>query len=448
MRDRLMATEALALLVHSPEESAVALKDLELVIGRRSDCGLVLEGPDVSKNHARVVEAEEGYILEDLGSANGTFLNGRRIERARIEPGDEIRIGRTRLTVRSLAVVPSPPGDEAFDEGDKLREEGRLAEAAAAYERGLDARPGDNDRRLELGRILEAAGLWERAEDVYRAVPAGADAHAEAVRARKRLEEKRHIYEKVKSLLVEEGPAAEVLVGSEERVAVEGPGWSVHFPLSADPALLNTLAKTLARARQRLKERLESLPQRIVVEVYRTAEELRRASPAPTEAFATWMAGVYDGTIRIAIGKEEKPETPFLVLLLTHEVAHLAVEAASGGRCPAWLDEGIAQLLAQNLPHRAEARLREAARREALIPLKVLEGPLWRLEEKPLVDLAYAEAYSVVAFLEEAVGWEGLRALLAALGGGSSLEEALEAVGWPYPRLEAAWQVSLMAEEG
>ncbi|MFQ5893450.1 MAG: peptidase MA family metallohydrolase, partial [Nitrospinota bacterium] len=217
---------------------------------------------------------------------------------------------------------------------------------------------------------------------------------------------------------------------------------------SADPKLLKTIAKTLALARRRLLETVGALPERLVVEVYETAEELRRASPAPTEAFATWMAGVYDGTVRVAVGDEALPEPPFLVLLLTHEVAHVAVEAASGGRCPAWLDEGIAQGVAQNLPRQAMAGLKAAAHREALLPLRVLEGPLWRLEEKPLVDLAYAQAFSVVAFLQEAVGWEGLRALLASLADGASTDEALAALGWPYPRLEAAWQTSLMAEGG
>jgi hypothetical protein len=160
------------------------------------------------------------------------------------------------------------------------------------------------------------------------------------------------------------------------------------------------------------------------------------------------MAGVYDGAVRVAIGEGALPEPPFLVLLLTHEVAHVAVEAASGGRCPAWLDEGIAQLVAQNLPRWAEEKLKKAARQEALIPLMVLETPFYLLEKKPLVDLAYAQAYSVTGFLERALGWDGIRALLASLAGGSAAGEALEAVGWPYPRLEASWQASLLAEEG
>lgn len=436
------------LIVHSGEGEAVALQGPELTIGRNSGSGLVLSGPEVSRDHARVVEAEKGYFLEDLSSTNGTFLNGRRIERGRIQPGDEIRIGGVVLTVHLLSEgrLREGPAEEAFMEGDRLREDGRLTEAAQAYERGLAIRPEAHDRRLVLAGLLESLGRWERAEEAYRAIPAGSAARAEAESALRRLSEKWRIYGKVKSLLVEDGPATEALVGPAESVLVEGPGWTIRYPLSADTALLKTMAKTLALARGRLLETVGTLPETIPIEVYQSAEELRRVSPAPTEAFATWMAGVYDGAVRVAIGEGALPEPPFLVLLLTHEVAHVAVAEASGGRCPAWLDEGIAQLVAQNLPRWAEAKLEEAARKDALLPLMVLEAPFYLLEKRPLVDLAYAQAYSVTDYLERALGWEGIRGLLASLAGGSEAGEALEAAGWPYPRLEASWQESLLAQ--
>jgi tetratricopeptide (TPR) repeat protein len=445
-----MDGEALVLLVHVREGDAVAVQGPELIIGRRSGCGLVISGPEVSREHARLVETEEGYVLEDLASSNGTFLNGRRIERARVEPGDEIRIGRAVLTVHRFSDGHLGPGpaEEAFAEGDRLREEGLLAEAAAAYERGLTARPGAHDRLLVLGGLMEALGRWQKAEEAYRAVPVSSAAHDEAARALRRIEEKWRIYGKVKTLLVEDGPATEALLGLGEAVVVEGPGWTIRYPLGADTALLKTMAKTLAVARSRLVETVGEVPETLPIEVYLSAEELHRASPAHTEDFATWMAGVYDGVVRVAIGEETLPEPPFLVLLLAHEVAHVAVEAASGGRCPAWLDEGIAQCVAQNLTRRAERSLVEAAWREALIPLMVLEAPLHLLEKKPLVDLAYAQAQSVVAFLEEAEGWKGIRALLAGLAEGLSVDEALEALGWPYPRLEAGWHASLMGQGG
>jgi pSer/pThr/pTyr-binding forkhead associated (FHA) protein len=52
----------------------------------------------VSRSHAIVVRAGSTFVIEDRGSLNGTFLNRRRIESAEIEDGDEIQIGKYRLT--------------------------------------------------------------------------------------------------------------------------------------------------------------------------------------------------------------------------------------------------------------------------------------------------------------------------------------------------------------
>lgn len=439
--------EPLVMFDHSRDGAVVLVQGPELTIGRRSDSGLVISGPEVSRSHARLLETEEGFVLEDLGSANGTYLNGLRVGRSLIKSGDEIRIGNSRLTVHKLSEGHGldVPAEEAFAEGDRLRGQGCLEEAVSAYERGLTVRPAAHDRRLVLGGLLEALGRWERAEKAYQAIPAGSSLHAEADKALSRISEKWHVYGKVKALLLEEGPATEALVGPGERLVVDGPGWTVGYPLSADMALLKTMAKTLALARATLLERLGVLPEKIPVEVYLSGAELRGESPAPTESFATWMAGVYDGTVRVAVGDGELPEPPFLVLLLTHEVAHVAVDHLSGGRAPAWLDEGIAQFVAQNLPRRAEKRLKEAAHSDALLPLIVLEAPFHLLEQKPMVDLAYAQASSLVTFLDRAVGWEGIRAVLARLAQGASSAEACQSVGWAYPRLEAAWQKSLLA---
>lgn len=69
-----------------------------VVIGRSADCAIVLDDDFVSTRHARVVNGENGLYLEDLGSTNGTYVNGRRITApTSVGTEDEIRIGRTIL---------------------------------------------------------------------------------------------------------------------------------------------------------------------------------------------------------------------------------------------------------------------------------------------------------------------------------------------------------------
>jgi pSer/pThr/pTyr-binding forkhead associated (FHA) protein len=89
-----------------------------VTIGRGRDADLVLADELVSRRHARVVPRGSGAVVEDLGSRNGTFLNGDGIHGlTRLEPGDQLQLGVTLVELRSArqiaerpsAVHPVPP---------------------------------------------------------------------------------------------------------------------------------------------------------------------------------------------------------------------------------------------------------------------------------------------------------------------------------------------------
>ena len=67
-------------------------------IGRSPDCGIFLDDVTVSRRHAVLVQREGRWLVEDGGSLNGTFVNRRRVESAELEDGDELQIGKYRLT--------------------------------------------------------------------------------------------------------------------------------------------------------------------------------------------------------------------------------------------------------------------------------------------------------------------------------------------------------------
>jgi hypothetical protein len=84
----------------SPGASAnqVVLSRDSLVLGRGSDADLRFSDPGVSRRHAEVRREGDDVIVVDLGSTNGTRVNGRPVERHRLTPGDQISVGASTMT--------------------------------------------------------------------------------------------------------------------------------------------------------------------------------------------------------------------------------------------------------------------------------------------------------------------------------------------------------------
>lgn len=115
----------------------------KLLIGRRDSCDIALRFPNVSSHHCEM-EFRNGYwLVRDLGSANGTKVNGVRVEEKFILPGDEITIAKHRFKIDYEPLAEGPPPN--IDE-DVLGKS--LTERAAEQE--------NNGHRPSL---LERAGL-------------------------------------------------------------------------------------------------------------------------------------------------------------------------------------------------------------------------------------------------------------------------------------------------
>ena len=145
------------LIYHHEGVRAVPLSTGEsVVVGRAGPSDVVVPHPGLSRRHARFELQDEQVWLEDLGSTNGTRVNGERVERVQVGPGDEIRVGEVVVSVHARpGLLSGLEGEQAFRA--RLDEE---VERARFYKRRLAlvaVRSGADQQQLrELYPTLQA----------------------------------------------------------------------------------------------------------------------------------------------------------------------------------------------------------------------------------------------------------------------------------------------------
>lgn len=101
--------------IYFPEDnpSAHDVSETPLTVGRLSDNVVLLDEGSVSGHHGEVVLADGVPLVRDLGSTNGTFVNGEPVTEAVLADGDEIHFGKIRCTFSTTPVVPEPAVEAA-----------------------------------------------------------------------------------------------------------------------------------------------------------------------------------------------------------------------------------------------------------------------------------------------------------------------------------------------
>jgi hypothetical protein len=118
--------------------------------------------------------------------------------------------------------------------------------------------------------------------------------------------------------------------------------------------------------------------------------------------------------------------TPELARVLKHELAHSFVTQLSGGRCPPWLHEGIAQLLEPKSLGGDGHQLSVLFKAQQNIPLNALEGSFFNFSGTQAY-IAYAESLAAVSYINDSYGMGDIQRILQRISQGSSTEAALRA---------------------
>jgi Flp pilus assembly protein TadD len=137
----------------------------------------------------------------------------------------------------------------------------------------------------------------------------------------------------------------------------------------------------------------------------------------------SWAGAVNDGKLRIPV-EGMTSVTPELARVLKHELTHSFVNQLSGGRCPQWLNEGIAQAMEPKSLASHGRMLAQLFQADREIPLNALEGSFMNFSGMQAV-VAYDESLAAVQYIDDTYGVSDLQRILQRLAEGSSTEAAL-----------------------
>ena len=281
-----------------------------------------------------------------------------------------------------------------------LAKTGHASEALPYAERAASLSPDSPDSLTVLGYVQYSA-----------------DRDQEAIRTWKH------------SLQLRPDPAVHQFLAKAERDASVQANYaereSSHFTLHYEgqqttESLRSQLLATLDSEYDDLVRQLGIEPRNNIPVVLYTNQTFFDVTRAPS-----WSGAINDGKLRIPI-QGVSSVTPELARVLKHELAHSFINQLTAGRCPQWLNEGLAQFV-EPKPLPDGGRLAELYRTQHQIPLNALEGTFVNFSSLQ-ATLAYGESLATVQYISEAYGMGDLQRILERLGQGSSAEAALRAI--------------------
>lgn len=358
--------------------------------------------------------------------------------RTRILQGD--RVSEMKLAEIELDHDPRTTSNAYFLAGVTEMQSGSAGKASAYFENALRATP-DQANLLEWhaialsvqGKYPEAVRELEHAtalepgsahlQQLLGLAQYDADRTDEAVAAWKRAMELSPDQNTERLLR-----KAERELGVEERSKRrQSAHFTLHYQGDATSAeVQQQLLATLEDGYRDLTSQLGYEPAENIIVILYTQKEFVDITEAPS-----WAGGLNDGKLRIPI-RGVTTMTPDLARVLKHELTHSFLRSLAGGRCPTWLNEGIAQLMEPRSSSSYAQALAALFQQRREIPFSVLEHPFIRFSDAQ-AQVAYAESLSGAEYLRSRYGMGEVVRMLRNIGSGVDPELALrQSTGMDY----------------
>ena len=180
----------------------------------------------------------------------------------------------------------------------------------------------------------------------------------------------------------------------------------------------NQILDTLENAYQDLSRQLNYTPGENIIVILYTQQEFEDITEAPS-----WAGALNDGKLRIPIGGINAMNLE-LARELEHELTHSFIKSMARGRCPTWLNEGLAQLMEPRSSTMFARELVPLFQERKAIPFSVLEGSFTRFSPMQ-ADYAYAESLAAAEYLRTRFGMNDILRMLQNIAEGENAEQAL-----------------------
>jgi Tfp pilus assembly protein PilF len=295
-------------------------------------------------------------------------------------------------------------------QGIALSAQGRYAEADTQLERAHSLKPDSAEllrllgmARYDADRTADAVAAWTQAQKI------APDADIEKL-----------LHKAQRELEVEERSKSK-----ESR----------HFTLRYEgdrtsPELQQQILATLENAYQDISRQLGYEPVENLIVILYTQKEFMDITQAPS-----WAGALNDGKLRIPIGGISAVDLE-LERVLRHELTHSFLHWLASGRCPTWLNEGLAQLMEPRSAGIYAGRLGPLMADRKAIPFEALQYSFTRFSRLQ-AEVAYAESLAAAEYLRERYGMNEIVRMLESIGSGVPAEIALKnSTGMDYDILQ------------
>lgn len=306
-------------------------------------------------------------------------------------------------------------------------------ESAAKYiSRANDLLPDNPNVLIHYGSVLLRLGRYKEAESIAaRATRLAPDsAVAFAILGYSQFQQsktKESIVSLKHSLQLAPDPnVSELLTRAERELSTEGEfaqESSSHFTMmyeggQAPAQFRREILQTLEHHFEDLARDLNFVPRETIPVVLYSDKQYFDVTQAPS-----WSGALYDGKLRMPINGLTGM-TADLSRVLKHELTHSFISAIAKGRCPTWLNEGIAQIEEPRSARSQGSRLASLYGSQHNIPLNELEASFTRFNSAE-ANVAYVQSLAAVEYIRDTYGMSDLAAILKRLGEGQSTESAL-----------------------